>query len=382
LYRAGNDNSFTEIDGDAATEQVLNNSFSTIGISEITQNKKAFVNFTTNLLTKGIATVFDKEILVVEILEDVKLTREVVNSCLKLKELGYLIALDDFVFAEKYRPLLKIAEIIKVDFLASAPAEREELVDIAAEYGTKLLAEKVETKEEFNEAKKLGYSYFQGYFFKKPEILEGEDLPVYPTNYFQALNELNKPEPDFEKIAQAISQDMALSYKLLRLINSAAYGVKEKVGSIKQALVLLGIKEVEKWLDIVVMNELAEDQPTEVIRTSLIRAKLAELLSKELKSSLDPSHLFMIGLFSMLDVLMNRKLEDLVKELPIADEIKYPLLGIKGEARNILKLVIAYEEGKWKEVTRYIRDFKLPQEIVATSFLTAVDWTETVLEIN
>ncbi|MBM7556875.1 EAL and HDOD domain-containing protein [Halanaerobacter jeridensis] len=188
LYRGAGDNINKDFDGDDATSEVLTNTFSNIGIETITKGKKAFINFTSNLLEKEIHSLFDDDILVVEILEDVKITKEVVKTCCNMKKEDYIIALDDFVFDSSYRPLLKIADIIKVDFLITSKQERKDIVDLANNYNIKLLAEKVETKKEFKEAKKMGYNYFQGYFFEKPEILEGKDLPVYPTNYFQGLN--------------------------------------------------------------------------------------------------------------------------------------------------------------------------------------------------
>ena len=376
LYRDGTDNCYDCIDGDNATSQVLNNSFNVIGIKNITQGKKAFVNFTKNLIEKELVKSFDNDILVVEVLEDVEITAKVINACRKLKKDNYIIALDDFVFEPCYRPLLKIADIVKVDFLITSKKQRAQIVDLADQYGVDLLAEKIETESEFQEAKQMGYSYFQGYFFKKPEILEGNDLPVYPGNYFRVLNELNHQDPDFDKIAKVIKQDMSLSYKLLSFINSAAFGFRQEIESIKHALVLLGIKEIKKWFNLVVLKQLATEKPKEVMRVSLIRAKLSEFLGTQIVKEVETSKLFMMGLFSMIDVLMNRELEELLAELPIANEIKAGLLGEKGLFRDIYQLVLAYEEGKWEQVNYYIEKLELEEELVTKSFVESINWAE------
>ncbi|MBM7556843.1 EAL and HDOD domain-containing protein [Halanaerobacter jeridensis] len=380
LYRDLNSDTSKNFDGDDATSEVLANTFSNIGVRNITQGKKAFINFTSNLLEKEVHSLFDNNILVIEILEDVKITEKIIKTCLNLKNENYIIALDDFVFDSSYKPLLKIADIIKVDFLITSKDERENLVEIANDYNIRLLAEKVETKEEFQEAKKMGYSYFQGYFFKKPEILKGNDLPVYPTNYFQGLNELNKTNPDFDKIAEIIKQDMSLSYKLLSIINSAAFGFNQEIESIKQALVLLGIEEVKKWFDLVVIKELADDKPKELIRESLIRARMCELLGQEIYNDFKSSKLFMIGIFSMIDVLMGRELQNLLKELPIAKDVKETLLGKEGEFNDIYKVVLAYESGDWDKVNHFTNKLNISKNIVRSCFLIAIDWTKEVME--
>ncbi|MGM0471764.1 MAG: EAL and HDOD domain-containing protein [Bacillota bacterium] len=379
LYRDGMDNFYQEIDGDLATSQVLTNSFGVIGIEELTQGKLAFINFTKNLLEKEIATLFDSNVLVVEILEDVELTSEVIAKCKELRAKGYTIALDDFVFAPEYAQLLELAHIVKVDFLITSPQERRQLVDKIQDYEIELLAEKVESEAQFREAQEMGYSYFQGYFFKRPDIVSGKDLPVYPTNYLQVLRELNQPQPNLDKIARIIKQDMALSYKLLRLINSAAFGVRKEVDSIKQALILLGLDEIEKWFDLVVIKEIAQDKPTEVIRISLIRAKFAELLGEKIAREVNTSQLFMMGLFSLLDVLMDNELNSLLKELPIAPAIKQALTGQSGLFRDIYELILAYEEGEWDLVTEYKVKLGVPEGLVGILFLEAIEWTEEVM---
>lgn len=381
MYRDFSEEKANIVNGDSATSQVLINSFSTIGIESITQKKKAFINFTKKLLIKEIPTIFDKEIIIIEVLENIDVTEKLIKVCKRLKTLGYIIALDDFVFDKSYLPLISFIDIIKVDFLHSNKSQRAEIEKIASEYNITLLAEKIETREEFVRAQKLGYSYFQGYFFKKPEIVEENEIPIYPNNYLKALEELNKEIPNIDKVAKIVKRDMSLSYKLLKLINSAAFGLRCEIKSIKQALVILGIEEMKMWINLIVIKKISEDEPKEIMRTSLIRAKTAEKLGMQLikKVDINKSELFMMGLFSLLDTLMHRNLNTLMQELPISTKVKDAIVGKKGLYRDILQLIISYEEGRWNMVDLYCKKLGLEKEFITTSFISSIEWSEKII---
>ena len=380
LYRDGFENAYNpDVNGEEATSQVLTSSFGVIGIQEITDGHRAFVNFTEQLLVDEVATVFNPNTLVVEILENIEPSTEVIKACKKLKEKGYTIALDDFIFDPEYLPLVDIADIIKVDFMISSWEERNRLVHIAQNKDIDLLAEKVETRDELEEAKEMGYSYFQGYFFSKPVILKGDDLPVYPTNYFRVLNELNNTEPDLDKISRLIERDMSLSYKLLRLINSAIFSLREEINSIKQALVLLGLDEVKKWFNLIIINELSNEDDEEVIRLSLLRAKFIELLAGNLNVGDKQHNFFLMGLFSLIDVLMNRDLKELLTELPIAQEIKEGLLHHEGLHGEVFALALAYEKGEWNKVQQLLKEKDLQAEKIGEDYLQAVEWSNEIV---
>lgn len=381
MYRDFSEEKTEIVNGDSATSQVLINSFSTIGIESITQKKKAFINFTKKLLLKEIPTIFDKEIIIVEVLENIEVTEELIKVCKKLKDLGYIIALDDFIFDESYLPIFQFVDIIKVDFLCSSKLQRTKIEKIASEYNITLLAEKIETREEFDRAQKLGYTYFQGFFFKRPEIFEGDEIPVYPNNYLMALEELTKDEPDIDKVSEIVKRDMSLSYKLLRLINSAAFGLRCEIKSIKQALVILGIEEMKMWINLIVIKKLSEDEPKEIMRTSLMRAKTAEKLGEQLskEANINKSELFMMGLFSLLDTLMHRNLNTLIEELPISKKVKAAIIGEKGLYRDILQLIISYEEGRWNMVDLYSKKLGLSKEFITNSFISSIEWSEKII---
>ena len=379
LYRDGIDNYYKHIDGDVATSEVLNSSFFLIGLENLTNCRKAFINFTTNLIQSEIPTIFDNQLIVIEVLEDVELSSEVMDACKMLKEQGYTIALDDFVFEPRYLSLLELADIIKVDFLATSEEERKRVANIAQAKGIDILAEKVEAREDFEQAVELGYSYFQGYFFSKPVVMSGKDLPISPSNYFKILEELHTLTPDLNKISDILERDLSLSYKLLKLINSAAFPIRERVDSIKSAVTMLGINEFEKWINLIILKELGDEKPKEIIRLSIIRAKFCEVIAEELGLVEERSQFFMMGMFSLLDVLMNEQLDSLLTELPISEDIKNALLGRDGIYGQVFEIVLSYEKAEWKKVDEKTEELGLQEEKLADIYGEAIDWCNKVL---
>ena len=247
LFRGKNSiNLYDGEDGDLATQEVISNSFLVIGIAQISGDKKAFTNFTENALKRNIALMLPKDLVAIEVLESVEATEEIITCCKELKEKGYSIVLDDFVFSPSYMPLILLADIIKVDYRATTYEERKKLLECKAAYSVEFLAEKIETPEEFSEALDMGFAYFQGYFFCKPVIVAAKNLPGYKTSYFHILQELNRPEVEFSCIEEIIRKDVSLSYKLLRFINSPVFGFQNNISSLRQALALLGQKEIIK----------------------------------------------------------------------------------------------------------------------------------------
>ncbi|MGM0446037.1 MAG: EAL and HDOD domain-containing protein [Bacillota bacterium] len=380
LYRDNAQSINSILNDDTATSQVLINSFSTIGIENIIQNKKAFINFTKNLLNKEIPIILDSEKIVIEVLENVEVNEKMVEVLKNLRKKGYIVALDDFEYNKSTIPFLKIAHIVKIDFLNTDKGQRKLIECIADKYNVQLLAEKIETRKEFDDAKDIGYSLFQGYFFKKPEILEGNSIPIYPNNYFKVIKELNKDNPDFNKVTNTIKNDMSLSYKLIKVINSAAYGIRSEVKSIKQALVLLGIEELKKWLHLMVIKNIAQDEPKEIMRTSLVRAKTAEKIAGILNEDVNSSELFMVGLFSMLDILMHRSMDVVLEDLPISTNIKSAIKGNNNSIySDVLDLIVAYEEANWTVVDKYCDKLDIEGNFLINAFLSSIDWGEEVL---
>jgi c-di-GMP-related signal transduction protein len=281
LFRVGKETSFSGLDGDEATSEVICRSFFAIGMDAMTGGKRAFINFTGNLLLSEIPLLLPKEIVVVEILENVDPTPEVVEACRRLKKEGYILALDDFVFEPRFKPLLALADIVKVDFTLTKGEERRRVVKMLDNGHLKFLAEKVETREEYNQAVAMGYSYFQGYFFSKPVLLSGKDMASNRIHPLKVLRELNKPEIEFPTIEKLVLQDIAMTYQLLKFINSASFGFRKEIGSVRQALVLLGRKELMKWVSLIALRSVSKGKTDELIVVCMIRARFGELIGQK-----------------------------------------------------------------------------------------------------
>ena len=374
LFRSGfEQNFFDNSDGDASSKQVLTNSFLSIGMDTMTNGKKAFVNFTRKLLLDQVASIFPKDLMVVEILEDIEPDDEMVSACKKLKDLGYLLVLDDFVFAPGYENLINLVDIIKVDFIQTQGTERGTVIHDVGASRIEYLAEKVETQEDFEQAVDLGYSYFQGYYFSKPQIIAGHDVPAHKLNYLQILNEINQPEVDFDELEKVFKQDLSLSYKLMNYMNSVHFGFKNKIRSIKHALSLLGIDESKKWLSLFALQIIGKDKSEELLSMSLIRANSCEMIAPLIGCKNRASELFLMGLFSMIDALLDQPLEGILAKLPLADDIKKALLGEKNQMGEVFELVVNYEKGDWVNFSEYAARLSVKETELIDIFQMALE---------
>ena len=379
LFRSGLENMFSEIDGDQATAQVIANSFLLFGIDEVTAGARAFINFTRNLIVNESALVLPQRSVVVEILENVEPDSAVIDACNKLKGNGYTLALDDFIYSPEFDPLLKLADIVKVDFKVSGPEERSRMADRFLANDIQPLAEKVETKEEVIEAINLGYFYFQGYFFSKPIILSRKDVPAFKLQYLRLLAQINEPDPDFRNLARTVESDVTITYKLLKYINSAAFGLRQKVTSVEHALHLLGQEEVRKWASLLTMTNMAGDKPAELVVESLIRARFCELAAPVIGMEARKSELFMVGLLSQLDAIVDRPLTELLEKVNLPWDVKDALLNNSGPFRPVFEIAVALERGDWDELTRLMDSTQLHKAGLSELHLQAVKWPSEVL---
>lgn len=379
LYRKSEVNSYTHIDGDEATADVIINGFFNIGVEELSEGKKCFINFTENLLNLKLPTYFEPESIVVEILEDIPINKELVSICQELKELGYTIALDDFAIQESYEllpELLKYIDIIKIDFLQTSLYDRRRMITRYKSHQVSFLAEKVETREEFELALKDGFDLFQGYFFSKPDVLSAQDIPAYFQTHYQISEELSRSEPNINDIASKIEQDVALSYKLLRLINTAAFFTRNKINSIKHALVFIGLKEFKKWIYVLTIKQIDHEKNTgqeEVIKLSLIRAHLCEQLSQKIGKN-DPSPYLLAGMFSLIDNLLHCSIDDALQKLPLSDEIKDAINGKNNEIGKVLNWTIQIEKCNWN-----LSDLPLTANEISECYRNAIQWSNLLL---
>ena len=384
LFRSGLKNAFDpNLDGNIATQSVMVNAMLDFGMNKLVSDKRAFINFTEqNLLTRA-PKLLPSENVVVEILETVQPTPEILKIVQELKEAGYKIALDDFVLLPGYEPLIEMADIIKVDFRITAdPEERKSMREILPKH-VRLLAEKIETEEEFQQALEYGYVLFQGYFFCKPAVLHQKRLTSNALSKIRLLREVNRQNVDFSAITGVISSDTNLVHKLLTYINSAGIGLTNHVSNLKQATVLLGTSGVLRWVTLVSLQTFSEDKPPELFTLSLLRAKFCELIAQSLKRpGLTPDTGFLLGMFSLLDVLLSLPMEDVLKEVALADDINAALLGEDNDLRRLLDLVVAYEKGDWDAVITCSDRLNLPADQLKPTYDNVLEWYNVLQSIS
>ena len=373
LFRAGQENVYAATDADLATSSVITDSFITIGLESLTRGKRAFINFTKNLLMDETATIIPKDSLVVEILEDIKPDEGIIAACTKLKESGYTLALDDFIFDEVFKPLIELADIIKVDFRLSGMEESRALIEKYGLKRIKFLAEKVETQDEFDQALEMGFTYFQGYFFSKPVIVTSKDIPGYKINHLNIMHEINHPDIDFNKIESIIKQDITISYKLLKFINSAFFGFSSTIQSIKQAIVMMGTNEFRKWVSLIVLKGMGDDKPDELMVISIVRAKFCEFIAGIIGLEKRAPELFFMGMFSVIDTFMGRPMEEILEKLPLEDDIKDALSGNEGRLRDVYELMLANEKGEWDKIFEYADKLGIDKSSIPGLYVKAME---------
>lgn len=379
LFRAGPRNVYFHPDGDAASQLVVDHSLHVFGLDNLTMGQPVFINFTRPLLLDQTALLLPSGRLVVEILENVEPDVEVLQACRDLRRRGYLIALDDFIAVDGAEPLLDVADILKIDFLQTDPARRRALIDRLRPWSLKLLAEKVESREEFVEARSLGCELFQGFFFCKPEIVSREDIPANKLAYLRFLREINRPDMELARLEDLLKQDVALPVKLLRYVNSAWFGLSGRVESLGHALALLGARGLRQWASLVVVADLGRDRSPALVTTCLFRANFCERLALAAGANGNASASFLTGLFSALDALVGRPLEETLADVAVPDEVRRALLEGRGYAWDVLHLALAYEKGDWLDVVTLSAKLGIDEDVLRDAYVRAIQRSDEVV---
>jgi EAL and modified HD-GYP domain-containing signal transduction protein len=375
-------NEFDGTEGGLATKQVLANSLLVIGLDNLVGTKKAFVNFGRGPLLQGWHASLPHANTVIEVLETVEPDAEVVEACRNLREQGYQIALDDFVFRPGFEALLDVADLLKIEIQSMPRPEQKLLVRSSKARGLQMLAEKVETYEEFEWARQAGYDYFQGYFFARPVIVRGRQIPAAKLHCLRLLQEAQRPELDFERLEVLILEDVSLSYQLLRYVNSPLFALASSIRSIRQALMYFGETELRKWIALATLSRTAEDKPSELIRHSLVRARFCESLARLAQKGLEQSA-FLTGLFSLLDALIDRPLEETLSTMGLAPEIAAVLRGQAAASdplAGVYHLAQAYEVADWERVEEIAQQLGVPVASLGEEYCAATGWASEVLE--
>jgi len=378
LFRSGLDNFFNAANADVATFNTIDFSL-LFGTTALTGGLPAFINCTRNILTQDIVTLLPRDRIVVEVLEDVLADEATLSACDRLRRSGYLIALDDFVPTQDTMRLLPFADMVKVDFLATDAARQAAIAADMRRRGIRLLAEKVENREQFQYALRLGYHYFQGYFFCKPQTLTMQDIPCSKLSYVQVLSIASRDVYEVGELEQAILREPSLCYRLLRYLNSAAFGLFP-IRSIRHALSLLGQREIRKWVSIVVAISIADDRPGELISSALVRARTCESLAE--LCGVDTSGAFMVGIMSLMDAILDCPMGVVISQLPLTAECKDALGGGQNALGKLLHLAICCERGAWDKISTLAIELGLTEEVVLDLHLEACLWSRQILHEN
>lgn len=373
LYRPNNtQNAAGVINHDHATTQVMINACLDFGLERLVGEKLAFINLPRSFIMREKPLPFPKGRVILEILEDIEIDEAFLTAIRKLRAEGYEIALDDFVYHPELRSLVNLSRIVKIDFRALSRDKIQEHVAALQTTNIELLAEKIETHEDFEFAKQLGFHYFQGYFLCRPKIVSGRSLAPNRSTILRLLSELLDPDTSVAELADLVSQDVALSFKLLRSLNSPFYALPKRVDSIHHAIVYLGIQQIKKWVSLIALTKIA-DKPSQLMVMALTRGRMCELIGEALGET-NRESLFTVGMFSLLDALMDDNLENTLVGLPLSGEIKAAILSREGAMGHILGTVLLYEQGRWDDI-----NFPPTESVKFTeAYLQAVSWTDQV----
>ena len=342
LYRRSMNNFYEGVDGNQATRDLIYNAFFAMQIEDLTEGKVGFINFTDAMVRDLVPEILPKEQLVIEILENSIVDQDLIQACIRLKEKGYILALDDFVLNPSFEPLLELVDIIKIEFPNVSLETQRNLIK-KHKHKIRFLAERLETREEYNVALQMGYDYFQGFFFSKPVIYKQNDIGVLNTSILNIIHQLRTLDPDYNRIAQAVELDVGLSYKVIRLSNTISFGARYSIRSVRQALVRIGILELRRWFNVLLLKDLQQVENHELIKQSLVRAHLMENLAQYCEAKEQSLDYLLTGMFSSIDVLLSKPMEEVLMGMPLVDTVKAALLGEENDLKHVLNFVKRYE---------------------------------------
>ncbi len=375
LFRDSLKNVFPDVGGNEATLKMVEGLQLNLGLDTLTQNKQAFINFTEETLLEGFPHMLPKEQVVVEVLEDVTPGKRMLCAVQELKREGYTIALDDYEHAPVWRHFYPYTDIIKIDWRASSIDTIKQIIEDIKDFPKiKLLAEKVETHEEFELAKSLGFAYFQGYFFSKPEVMQSRSLLSSQMALAELMAEMAEVEPDINMIVHAFESDVNLSFKLLRYSQSPIFKRRNEITNIKQAIVAIGQQELRRFVSLLFTAQFSSGKPAELTTMSLVRARFCESVAKLPSQKEEPASAFLVGLLSLLDAMLDTDLVELLEKLPLAETIKAPLCNDEGKLASYLHLCHAFEAANWANAGLLADQIAADFDQTAECYLEAVKW--------
>jgi len=375
LFRSGPEQNFRG-DGDMATRVMLDNTV-VFGLERLTGGATAFVNCTRESLTENLVEILPPSMCVLEILENIEPTPDLVEICRRLKKNGFRIALDDFVWKPEYEPLVALADYIKVDFMISDERERHELLKRLQGSPVALLAEKIETQEQYKQACAEGFTLIQGYYFCRPELIQNRKIPSNRLTQIEILRMLRQESIDLQEVCPLVKQDTSLTYRLLRLINSPMYGMRQEINSVKTALIAVGEIGFRRLATLAITSELNGDQPLELLRMAFIRARFCELAA--MQCGLDETEQYLVGLLSLLPAMLRVSMEELIQSLPLREKISAALSGAHIPERKLLDWLLAHEQGDWARCDALVAEYRMDRELLLSNYELAVVWAEAAI---
>lgn len=379
LCRSCDINNTSSIDSDMASSQVLLHAFTELSINSVVGKHQAYINFTRTLLIAP--PPFDRRQLVVEVLEGQEIDALMLQSLKRLREQGYTIALDDFVLTEETRELIPYADVIKLDVLQLSPLQLTEHIAYLQPMGITLLAEKVETYEMLEFCKDAGFDLFQGYFLARPKVIKGRKISNNKQAVLQLLSVLHDPDVPLEKIEQLISHDPTLSYKLLQMVNSAAFSLPRTIESLRQAITLLGLNIIKNWVNLLAMANLG-DKPIELSTAALTRARMCEIIGVTINKELRQDSFFTVGLLSTLDAFMDAPLKTLLSNISLSDHLNAALLQHLGDEGKVLEIVEHYERAEWDLIDwGYLTTHNISPDTLSHIYIDALMWASNTMDI-
>ena len=376
LFRDGEKNQFPNICPDQATSNILTNNHLTLGIEQVTGNQVAFINFHADTLIKNFPSFLDPQNVVIEIVEDVPISDELIDACKKLKAKGFKFALDDHDFDPKWDVLFPFVDILKVDVLAFNMLEISRHIRKLKDHNITLLAEKVENREQFEQLKLLGFTLFQGYFFAKPEMIKQKKAETGKQAIFELIEHAGQKEMDFAALSETFSKDASLTYKLLRFINSPIYGQNQEITSLKHALAFIGESELKKFISLLALSDLNSGKCLELMRFSLVRAKFCEVISERLDDDNNPPKAFLTGILSLIDGILDQNLNAVFDIIPIHSDIKNALLDKNNYLKHYLTLAKLTERGEWKKSSLLAIRLGLEPQDTHNAHQQAIKWAD------
>jgi c-di-GMP-related signal transduction protein len=369
-FRDGLENAFHG-DTDEASRATLDRSL-LMGLDVLCDGRRAFVNCTHDTLIKGLVTLLPSTTTVVEILETVPGDPDVVAACQGLREAGYTIALDDYVAGDPREGLTSLADIIKVDMQLTTEEQRIAMIQRLGGRHCRMLAEKIETHAEFVRARDQGFVYFQGYFFRRPEMMNTHDMPANQMNYLRMLQEVSRPELELKALEKLVKAEASVCYRLLRYLNSAMFGFQSEIHSVRHALSILGERDVRRWVRLVAAVGAGQEKTGDLVLSALVRGRFGELLSPRVVHG--ESDLFLLGLLSLIDAMLEIPMVDVLEKIPLDHETKAVLLGRPSVLRPVYQLMLAHESGEWEAAAELSGKLHLDSEDVAGLYWQAQEW--------